>query len=200
MLLFMNMKKKILIIVVFFVLFPLGLGLHEASIRYFPDKTCIICHEMKDPIKRWRDSGVGKNHTNCAGCHFDTGLVGWMDMNISSVKQLIVHFKRDPNEPLKSREEPLFLNSELEPGYWSHVPNSRCFSCKDAKNHREIDQRTIHSKLINDIFKQPCKDCHSHEMRNGQKFFEKVIPKEIAAISYIPSPLMGEGKGGGVIK
>jgi trimethylamine-N-oxide reductase (cytochrome c) cytochrome c-type subunit TorY len=64
------------------------------------------------------------------------------------------------------------------------VPNSRCFKCKNVENHRQIDQARIHSKLIKGIANQPCKDCHSHEMRNGQKFFEKVTETETdAAVS-----------------
>jgi trimethylamine-N-oxide reductase (cytochrome c) cytochrome c-type subunit TorY len=74
-------------------------------------------------------------------------------------------------------KEPLFLDSDKEPGYWSLVPNSRCFQCKNAKNHKEIDQASIHNKLIKNIANQPCKDCHNHEMREGQKFFEKVLPE-----------------------
>jgi nitrate/TMAO reductase-like tetraheme cytochrome c subunit len=176
------MKKKISIVTVLLVLFFLGLGVHEASMRYFPDKTCIVCHEMRDPVNRWKESRTAKNHPNCAGCHFDAGFAGWMDMNVSSAKQLVAHFKRDPDEPLKPIAEPLFLKDDLEPGYWSHVPNSRCFTCKEAKNHKEIDQLTIHKALINDISRQPCKDCHNHEMRNGQKFYEPVKPVETAAL------------------
>jgi trimethylamine-N-oxide reductase (cytochrome c) cytochrome c-type subunit TorY len=36
----------------------------------------------------------------------------------------------------------------------------------------------VHRQLIKDSLKQPCKDCHNHEMRKGQKFYEKIIPKE----------------------
>jgi nitrate/TMAO reductase-like tetraheme cytochrome c subunit len=171
-----------MIVIVLAVFFSLGLGVHEASIRYVPDKTCIVCHEMRDPIKRWKESGTSKNHRDCSGCHFNAGFSGWMDMNMSSVKQLAAHFKRDPKDPLKPIAEPLFLKDNLEPGYWSYVPNSRCFKCKDTKNHREFDQPTIHRKLINDISKQPCKDCHSHEMRNGQKFYEPLKSVETAAL------------------
>ena len=58
------------------------------------------------------------------------------------------------------------------------VPNSRCFKCKNVENHLQIDQPRIHRKLIKDISQQPCKDCHNHEMRKGQKFFEKVTAPE----------------------
>jgi nitrate/TMAO reductase-like tetraheme cytochrome c subunit len=176
------MKKKILIVTVLGVLFFLGLGVHEASIRYFPEKTCIVCHEMRDPIKRWKESLTAKNHSDCASCHFNPGFAGWVDMNVSSAKQLIAHFKRDPDEPLKPKAEPLFLKEDLEPGYWSYVPNSRCFTCKDTKNHKQIDQITIHKSLIKDISRQPCKDCHNHEMRNGQKFYEPLKPIKTASL------------------
>ena len=170
---FPKSKKGILLVAI--VLIPaIGLSSHEFSVRYFQDRTCTVCHEMGAPIGKWKDSGTAKNHNNCAGCHFDAGFKGWMDMNESAVRLLIAHFKRDPIEPLKPRQEPLFLDPSKEPGYWSHVPNSRCFSCKDAKNHLESDQAKIHNKLIKGIASQPCKDCHNHEMRKDQKFYEKV--------------------------
>lgn len=154
------------------------IGMHEVSVRAFQDKTCTVCHEMREPIRKWKESGTKVNHANCAGCHYDAGFKGWMDMNKSAFIQLIEHFKRDPNEPLKPKEEPLFLEEGREPGYWSHVPNSRCFKCKDAINHKQIDQARIHSRLVKGITNQPCKDCHNHEMRRGQKFYEKVIVEE----------------------
>lgn len=172
------MKKKIWITTLVMILLLSGIGLHEASFRYFPDKACVICHEMKEPVRKWKDSGAAKNHANCAGCHFDPGFKGWMEMNISSAKQLAAHFKRDPDEPLKPPAEPLFLDVSKESGYWSLVPNSRCYSCKDAKNHKAIDQLTIHQKLINNIADQPCKDCHNHDMHNDQKFFEPIKAEE----------------------
>ena len=172
------MKKKKLITVIIIVLLFVGIGVHEASVRYFPEQTCVVCHEMKEPIRKWKESGAAKNHSSCASCHFDPGFKGWMDMNISSANQLVAHFKRNPDDPIKPPDEPLFLDASQEPGYWSLVPNSRCYSCKDAKNHREIDQFKIHSKLINNIAGQPCKDCHNHDMHNDQKFFEPVKAEE----------------------
>jgi trimethylamine-N-oxide reductase (cytochrome c) cytochrome c-type subunit TorY len=163
------------------VLFPLCVGLavllHEGSVRYFQDRTCVICHEMKEPIRKWKESGTSLNHNNCAGCHYDASFEGWMAMNKSAFKQLVEHFKRDPDEPLKPAPEPLFIDINKEPGYYSMVPNRRCYQCKDAKNHKQIEQQMVHRLLINDISKQPCKDCHNHEMRKGQKFYEKIIPK-----------------------
>lgn len=167
-------SKKIFLLVLIITVPALGLASHEFSIRYFQDRTCVVCHEMKAPIDKWKESGTAKNHNNCAGCHFDAGFKGWMDMNKAAVRLLIAHFERDPNEPIKPLEEPIFLEEGKEPGYWSHVPNSRCFKCKNAENHLKNDQPKIHSKLIKDIASQPCKDCHNHELRKGQKFFEKV--------------------------
>ncbi len=167
---------------IFLVLLPLllvlGITSHELSVRYAQDKTCVVCHEMIAPIKKWQESGTATNHNNCASCHYDADFNGWMAMNRSAIKQLVEHFKRDPEEPIKPPPEPLFIDINQEPGYYSLVPNHRCYQCKDAKNHKQIEQQMIHRKLINDISKQPCKDCHNHEMRNGQKFYEKIIPKE----------------------
>jgi len=155
-----------------------GIGAHEISVRHFQDKTCVVCHEMREPIRKWKESGTAKNHNNCASCHYDAGFKGWMDMNKSAVHQLVEHFKRDPEAPIKAPEEPLFLEEGREPGYWSLVPNSRCYKCKDAKDHKQIDQARVHKKLIKSIADQPCKDCHNHEMRKGQKFYEKVLTEE----------------------
>lgn len=171
---FFKTRRGLLVLIPFFFLFIIGA--HEVSVRHFQDTTCVICHEMKEPIKKWKESGTAKNHNNCAGCHYDAGIGGWWAMNKSAAKLLFEHFRRDPNEPIEPRPEPLFLEEEKEPGYWSHVPNHRCFQCKNAKNHEQIDQPRIHSKLIKGISAQPCKDCHNHEMRKGQKFYEKVTP------------------------
>ncbi len=175
---FLNSKKRIVLIVLLLVIPMMALAAHELSVSYFQDKTCVICHEMQAPIDKWKESGTSKNHNNCAGCHFDAGFKGWMDMNKSAIRLFVEHFKRDPNEPIKPLEEPLFLEEGKEPGYWSHVPNSRCFKCHDAKNHKESDQERIHSKLIKGISSQPCKDCHNHELRKGQKFFEKITSEK----------------------
>lgn len=171
-------RIKILLVVLFLMVSVVALAGHEFSVRYFQDRTCVVCHEMQAPIDNWKESGTAKNHRNCAGCHFDAGLKGWMDMNTSAFRLLIEHFKRDPNEPIKPREQPLFLEEGKEPGYWSHVPNSRCFKCHEAKNHKESDQERIHRRLVKGIASQPCKDCHNHGLRNGQKFFEKIVSQE----------------------
>lgn len=151
---------------------------HEAAVRYFPDKVCIVCHEMKDPVKRWREAGVAKNHRDCGGCHFDAGLARYRQMNVSAVRFLVEHFRRDPDEPLKPPPEPLFVDPAQEAAYYSLVPNHRCFQCKDAKNHKPIEQRAIHAKLIRFSNAQPCKDCHNHEMRKGRKFYERILPEK----------------------
>lgn len=167
-------RKKTLLVAAFMLFTVFFLVSHELSARYFQDQTCVICHEMKEPIDKWKKSGVAVNHGNCAGCHFETGLKGMLAMNQSAIRLFFVHFQRDPNEPIKPLEEPIILEEGLEPGYWSRVPNSRCYQCKDAKNHKEIDQPRIHKKLVESIATKPCKDCHNHTMRKGQKFFEKI--------------------------
>jgi trimethylamine-N-oxide reductase (cytochrome c) cytochrome c-type subunit TorY len=133
---------------------------------------------MKEPIRRWKESGAAANHLNCAGCHYDSSLAGWWEMNWSAVKFLVVHFTRNADEPIQPRHEPLFLEQGREPGYWTRVPNHRCFQCHNAKNHAREDQERIHEKAVKDISSKPCLDCHSHEMRNGQKFYERVLPKQ----------------------
>ena len=160
--------KTSLVLISLAVLVVVGLSSHEVAVRYFPDITCVACHEMKDPVKRWRESGVAKNHPNCSDCHFDAGIARVWHMNREAVVFFVKHFQRDA-------EEPLFLNPDEEPGYYSLVPNHRCFQCKDAKNHRPMDQAMIHRKLIRFASAQPCKDCHNHEMRNGMKFYEKIL-------------------------
>ena len=167
---------------IFLVLLPLAivlfLGSHEIAVSYFPDFTCVACHEMNEPVRKWRDSGVAKNHPNCVDCHFDAGISRIWVMNRRAVELFVEHFKWDPNEEIKPPPEPLFIDQDKEPGYYSYVPNHRCFQCKDAKNHRPIDQPQIHRKLIKDIALQPCKDCHNHDMREGQKWYEQVLPEE----------------------
>lgn len=172
-----GMKRGTLLLILFagIVVFVAG---HEAAVRYFPDKVCIACHEMKDPIKRWREAGVAEHHRNCGGCHFDAGLAGQWQMNVSAVKFLIEHFRRDPDKPLEPPPEPLFVDPAREPAYYSLVPNHRCFQCKNAKNHKPIEQTSVHAKLMRFSNTQPCKDCHNHEMRNGQKFYERVLPEK----------------------
>ena len=172
--------KPALVLISLTVLIVVGLSSHEVAVRYFPNITCVACHEMKDPVKRWRESGVAKNHPNCADCHFDAGIARVWDMNREAVVLFVKHFQRDAEEPIKPPTEPLFLNPDEEPGYYSLVPNHRCFQCKDAKNHRPMDQAMIHRKLIRFASAQPCKDCHNHEMRNGMKFYEKILPEKEA--------------------
>ena len=69
-------------------------------------------------------------------------------MNREAVVLFVKHFQRDAEEAIKPPPEPLFLDLDEEPGYYSLVPNHRCFQCKDAKNHRPMDQAMIHQKLI----------------------------------------------------
>jgi trimethylamine-N-oxide reductase (cytochrome c) cytochrome c-type subunit TorY len=156
----------------------LVLSAHEVAVQYFPSITCVACHEMKDPVQRWRESGVAKNHPNCADCHFDAGIARVWEMNREAVVFFVEHFRRDPDEPLKPPDSPLFVDPEQEPAYYSLVPNRRCFQCKDAKNHKPIEQTAVHAKLMRFSNSQPCKDCHNHEMRNGQKFYERVLPEK----------------------
>jgi len=169
-------KSRILLVTALLVTVVAFLAGHELSTRFFQDQTCGVCHEMKEPLRKWRESGTAKNHSDCAGCHFDKGLAGWWELNRSAVKFLFTHFRRDPNEPIRALEEPLFLEEGREPGYWTRVPNHRCFQCHDAKNHAQADQEQIHEKALKDVLSKPCIDCHNHEMRKGQLFYQKVLP------------------------
>jgi len=173
-------KKGLLILIPLVILF--FAFAHEGSVRYLQDVTCTVCHEMREPIERWKASGTAENHNNCAGCHYDSGFKGWTAMNISAVKFLFLHFTRDKNEAIESLAEPVFLEDGREPGYWSRVPNHRCYQCHDAKNHKKEDQPLIHEKVIKNIWDKPCMDCHNHEMRNEQKFYEKVVPDKVVEI------------------
>jgi len=185
-------RKKGYALIVLVPVIAAFLTTHEVVVRYFPDTACVVCHEMSDPVKRWRDSGTAKNHPNCAECHFEPGIEGMVALNQFAVVAFVQHvMRKDPNEPIRPPAEPLFLEDGCEPGYYSLVPNHRCFVCKDAKNHREMDQRMIHSKMVSDISSKPCKDCHNHEMRKGQKFYEKVLPKEEGAEQVVQAPADG---------
>ena len=144
--------------------------------KHYPDGTCVVCHEMKEPVRKWRAAGVAQNHPNCIDCHFDRGMAGAWQMTKSAVIFVVAHFRRDPNEPLQPATEPFFLDVNQEPGYYSFVPNHRCSQCKQATNHNPLEQEMAHRKLIRDISAQPCKDCHNHQMRYGQKFYEKILP------------------------
>jgi trimethylamine-N-oxide reductase (cytochrome c) cytochrome c-type subunit TorY len=150
-------------------------SLHEISVRHFQDVLCVGCHEMKEPIGKWRESGAAANHTDCVGCHFDRGIRGWIAAYESAAVQVVEHFRRDPAEPLRPPEEPLLLADGEEPGYWSLVPNRRCFQCHDARNHKASDQARIHAGVVKNIARQPCKDCHNHEMTNGRKFHQPIL-------------------------
>lgn len=171
-------KKGIALLVVL-ILFATYVSAHELAIRYYQNVTCTVCHEMSEPVRKWQESGTAKNHPNCASCHFEEGIEGWWELNKSAVVFFVEHFKRDPNEEIKPPEEPLFIDLEKEPGYYSLVPNHRCFTCKDVTNDQGIRTHTrraqikIHSEDIDNILEKPCKDCHNHEMRKGQTFSDK---------------------------
>lgn len=160
------------------VLLVVGLSSHEVAVRYFPNITCVACHEMKDPVRRWRESGVAKNHPNCADCHFDAGIARVWEMNREAVVLFVKHFDRDKDEPIRPPESPIFIDPARETAYYSLVPNYRCFACKDAKNHKPMEQAMVHRKLLTFAGSEPCKDCHNHDMRNGMKFYEKILPEK----------------------
>jgi len=183
------------------VLVVAGLSSHEIAVKYFPEITCVSCHEMKDPVRRWRESGVAKSHPNCADCHFDAGISRVWDMNREAVVLFVKHFRRDKDEPIRPPEEPIFIDTTRDPGYYSLVPNHRCFACKDAKNHKPMEQAMVHRRLVSFTGSERCKDCHNHDMRNGVKFYEKILQDPNAPARETPDQAdagsIREGEAGG---
>jgi len=152
------------------------ISLLQVAKEHYPDGTCVVCHEMQEPVRKWRAAGVVDNHPDCIDCHFDTGMAGVWQMSRSAVIFVMEHFRRDQNQPLEPAPAPLFVDVNREPGYYSNVPNHRCSQCKQATNHKPIELQQMHRKIMRDISVQPCKDCHNHGMRHNQKFYEKILP------------------------
>ena len=136
---------------------------------YFADKVCIACHEMKEPVRKWQEAGVAKNHRNCGGCHFDAGLARHWQMNVSAARFLVEHFQRDSEEPLKPPPEPLFVDPRRSPPTTASYPTAGASSARTPRTTSPSSRPQIHSKLMRFSNSQPCKDCHNHEMRKGQK-------------------------------
>ena len=173
---FYKTPKGVVLVLAFFILAAFFSSFHLAK-KHYPDGTCVVCHEMREPVRKWRAAGVAHNHPDCIDCHFDRGMAGAWQMTKSAVIFVVEHFRRDQDEPLKPAPEPFFLDVNQEPGYYSFVPNHRCSQYKQATNHNPLEQEMAHRKLIRDISAQPCKDCHNHQMRFGQMFYEKILPK-----------------------
>ena len=167
--------KFTLALVVVPILLVGGFSVPEVAVRLPPERTCVVCHEMKDPVKRWSAAGVARSHENCADCHADQGIARTFQLNRMAWRFLWEHLRRDPDQPIHLPPEPLFVDAQLEPAYYSLVPNHRCLSCKEVAGHRPIEQAMSHNKLILFASAQPCRDCHSHDMRNGQPFYEKIL-------------------------
>ncbi len=150
-------------------------GLHQTVITVYPAASCTVCHEMKGPVNRWKAAGVAKHHLNCLDCHFDEGFSRIFSVNRRLVEVIPIHFIKEFDTPIALPKEPLLFEEGKDPGYYSIVPNYRCFQCHEAKNHQPRDMSKIHGKLIEDISSRPCKDCHNHHMRNGQKFYDRIL-------------------------
>ena len=168
-------QKGVALVLIFLLLAGFFYSFKLAG-KYYPDGTCVVCHEMREPVRKWRAAGAAASHPDCIDCHFDTGMAGVWQMSKSAVIFVVEHFRRDQDEPLKPAPEPFFVDVNREPGYYSFVPNHRCSQCKQAVNHNPLEQQMVHRKLIRDISIQPCKDCHNHQMRYGQKFYQKILP------------------------
>ena len=158
---FYKTLKGVVLVLAFLILAGFFPSFHLAK-KHYPNGTCVICHEMKEPVRKWRAAGVADNHRDCIDCHFDTGMTGVWQVTKSAVIFVVEHFRRDPNEPLQPAPEPFFVDVSQEPGYYSFVPNHRCSQCKQATNHKPLEQQMAHRKLIREISMQPCKDCHNH--------------------------------------
>ncbi len=143
-----------------------------------PERACVSCHEMRASVTRWQESGSAAQHSRCADCHFDPGLAGLWQRNRIALAGLKAHWDRRNGAPLKARPEPLFFEPGTEPGFYSSVPNHRCFQCKQIPGHSPLEQQMSHRVLIDFPADQPCKDCHNHDMRNGQRFYEKILSEE----------------------
>ncbi|MEW6443619.1 MAG: hypothetical protein AB1640_21980 [bacterium] len=143
-----------------------------------PGRACTVCHEVEDPVKRWRASGAAEHHEICADCHFDPGSVRPLQINRAAFSFLLKHWTRSAAEPIRPPAAPIYMDSQRDPAYYSLVPNHRCFACKSAPGHSPLEQNDTHRLLINFPLEQPCKDCHSHDMRHGQPFYEKILVEE----------------------
>lgn len=154
----------------------LVLFLPECAVRVSPETSCVVCHEMKDPVRRWKAAGAAKSHPACTDCHVDPGPAGKVQTHRMAWRFVWEHLRRDPNEPIELPPEPLILDLDRDPAYYSVVPNHRCSKCKDAKGHSAMEQDMSHNRLISFASSRPCKDCHSHQMREGQTFYEKILP------------------------
>jgi trimethylamine-N-oxide reductase (cytochrome c) cytochrome c-type subunit TorY len=150
--------------------------LPEWAVRVSPETSCVVCHEMKEPVRRWRAAGVVKFHAACTDCHVEGGPAGRLQIHRMAWRFVREHLRRDPDEPIRLPPEPVLLDPARGPAYYSVVPNRRCSACKDAKSHAPMEQEMSHNRLIVFASSQPCKDCHSHEMRHGQPFYEKILP------------------------
>lgn len=141
-----------------------------------PDTACVGCHEMRASVSGWRESGSAEQHGRCGDCHFDPGPAGFWQKNRTALVGLRAHWGRQNGRPLTPRPEPLFYEPGREPGFYSSVPNHRCFQCKQTPGHNPLEMQMIHRVFIDFPADQPCKDCHNHDMRNGQRFYEKILP------------------------
>lgn len=158
------------------LLVSLPFGVHFAF-SFPPEKACMFCHAMKPSISQWRESGSAAHHSRCADCHFDPGLAGLLQRNCTALAGLKAHWNQPEGASLQPRPEPLFFEPGTEPGFYSSVPNHRCFQCKQVPGHSPLEQQMSHRLLIDFPADQPCKDCHNHDMRNGQRFYEKILPE-----------------------
>ncbi|MDI6817089.1 MAG: cytochrome c3 family protein [Actinomycetota bacterium] len=118
-------------------------------------KSCTRCHSLEKSFSSWEKS-VHKD-TGCLKCHYEPGVFGYVEGNISGAENLLAHFFKGSGLPR------------------ARVSNNACLRChNDVFNRMVIGEREIrvqHKDLINDGIN--CTNCHpdiAHEAK-GKKAF-----------------------------
>lgn len=77
-----------------FVLGVFGVMAGAGSVGYFefapPERTCLSCHELREPYDRWASSA--HREVNCKRCHGGTVTSGWHGA-MENLKRTISHFR-----------------------------------------------------------------------------------------------------------
>ena len=58
---FYKTPKAVALVLACLILAGFFSSFHLAK-KHYPDRTCVICHEMKEPVRKWRAAGVAQNH------------------------------------------------------------------------------------------------------------------------------------------
>jgi hypothetical protein len=123
---------------------------------------CANCHTIKKPFDQWRHSS--HKHISCVGCHYESGLYGYVQGSIRGTENLVAHVFKAP-APMQSL-----------------IPNKTCLNC-----HHEINDKILtsdrrvkvkHKEITNAGF--PCTDCHNttaHSAKNEKSFSMSICVK-----------------------